>query len=168
MQVPSVSIIYATREMARTETAEEMQETWVQALGWDGPLEEEMITHSGILSWEIPWTEEPRGLQSRESQSVGHDWVANTNRCVFWNRHSGPSSRVPVCMHLCVHVGHVCAHAYLWFFQHSGNRADRGHGSWRGAGHGHGVAACSSRVCVCVCTCTSAPSWHACPRGHMR
>jgi len=41
-----------------------MQETWVQSLGWEDPLEKEMATHSSILVWEIPWTEEPGGLQS--------------------------------------------------------------------------------------------------------
>ena len=41
-----------------------MQETWVQALGQEDPLEEEMVTHSSILAWEIPWTEEPGGLQT--------------------------------------------------------------------------------------------------------
>ena len=45
-----------------------MQETQVQSLGWEDPLEKEMATHSGILAWEIPWTEEPEGLQSMESQ----------------------------------------------------------------------------------------------------
>ena len=41
-----------------------MQETWVRSLGWEDPLEKEMATHSNILDWEIPWTEEPGGLQS--------------------------------------------------------------------------------------------------------
>ena len=41
-----------------------MQETWVQSLGQEDPLEQEMATHSGILAWEIPRTEEPGGLQS--------------------------------------------------------------------------------------------------------
>ena len=41
------------------------QETWVRPLGWEDSLEEEMATHSRILAWEIPWTEEPGGLQSR-------------------------------------------------------------------------------------------------------
>ena len=45
-----------------------IQETQVQSLGWDNPLEKEMATHSSILAWDIPWTEEPGGLQSRESQ----------------------------------------------------------------------------------------------------
>ena len=44
-----------------------MQETQVQSLGWEDPLEKEMATHSSILAWEIPWTEEPGGLQS-----IGH------------------------------------------------------------------------------------------------
>ena len=46
-----------------------MQETWVRSLGQEDPLEEEMTTHSSILAWEIPWTEEPGGLQSMGSQS---------------------------------------------------------------------------------------------------
>ena len=41
-----------------------MRETWVQSLGWEDPLEKEMATHSSILAWRIPWTEEPGGLQS--------------------------------------------------------------------------------------------------------
>ena len=41
-----------------------MQETCVQSLGWEDPLEKEMATHSSILAWRIPWTEEPDGLQS--------------------------------------------------------------------------------------------------------
>ena len=46
----------------------EMQEAWVQSLGREDPLEKEMATHSSILAWEIPWTEEPGGLQSTVSQ----------------------------------------------------------------------------------------------------
>ena len=49
-----------------------MQETWVQSLGWEDPLGKEMETHSSILVWEIPWTEEPCGLQSTGSQRVRH------------------------------------------------------------------------------------------------
>ena len=45
-----------------------MQETWVQFLGWEYPLEKEMATHSSILAWRIPWTEEPGRLQSMGSQ----------------------------------------------------------------------------------------------------
>ena len=49
-----------------------MQETWVQSLGWKDPLEKEVATHSSILAWRIPWTEEPGGLQSTGSQRVRH------------------------------------------------------------------------------------------------
>ena len=45
-----------------------IQETWVWSLGWEDPLEKEMATHSTILAWEIPWTEEPGRLQSTGSQ----------------------------------------------------------------------------------------------------
>ena len=50
-----------------------MQDTWIQSLGWENPPEKETATHSSILAWRIPWTEEPDGLQSMGSQSVGHD-----------------------------------------------------------------------------------------------
>ena len=50
-----------------------MQETWVRSLGWEDPLEKEMATHSSILVWKIPWTEEPSRLQSMGSQRVGDD-----------------------------------------------------------------------------------------------
>ena len=50
-----------------------MQETQVQSLGQDGPLEKGMATFSNILAWRIQWTEEPGGLQSMGSQRVGHD-----------------------------------------------------------------------------------------------
>ena len=49
---------------------QETQETWVQSLGWEDPLEEEMATHSSLLDWKIPWTGEPGGLQSMGSQKV--------------------------------------------------------------------------------------------------
>ena len=50
-----------------------MWETWVRSLGWEDPLEEGMATHSSILAWRIPWTEEPGGLTSMGSHRVGHD-----------------------------------------------------------------------------------------------
>ena len=51
----------------------ETQETWVQSLGGGDPREREMATHSNILAWRIPWTEEPGGLQSMGSQRVSHN-----------------------------------------------------------------------------------------------
>ena len=50
-----------------------VQETWVQSLGRDDPLEKGMAAHSSICAWRIPWTEEPGGLQSMGSQIVGHN-----------------------------------------------------------------------------------------------
>ena len=71
-----------------------MQETGAQSLGQDDPLEEKMATHSSILAWRIPWTEEPGGLKSMGSQRVGHDlatehkleedpWCGGTCLCLF-------------------------------------------------------------------------------------
>ena len=50
-----------------------VQETWLPSLNWENPLEEGMATHSSILAWRIPWSQEPGGLQSMGSQRVGHD-----------------------------------------------------------------------------------------------
>ena len=52
---------------------QEPQETWVLSLGWEDPLEEGMASHSRILAWRIPRTEEPGGLQSLGLPRVGHD-----------------------------------------------------------------------------------------------
>ena len=49
------------------------QEVWVLSLGWEDPLEKEMVTHPSILAWRIPWTEEPGELWSMGLQRVGHD-----------------------------------------------------------------------------------------------
>ena len=54
-----------------------VQETWVQSLGQEDSLEKGMATHSSILAWRIPWTEEPGGLQSLGSHRVGHHWATN-------------------------------------------------------------------------------------------
>ena len=54
-----------------------MWETQVRSLGWEDPVEKGMATHSSILAWRIPCTEEPGGLQSMGLQRGGHDWVTN-------------------------------------------------------------------------------------------
>ena len=54
-----------------------MQETRVQSLGWEDPLEKEMAIHSSTIAWKIPWTEEPGRLQPMGSQRVGHDWATS-------------------------------------------------------------------------------------------
>ena len=69
-----------------------MWETWVLSLGWEDPLEEGMATHSSILAWRIPWTEEPGRLQSIGSHRVRHNWsdlacwtiLSFKPGCAFW------------------------------------------------------------------------------------
>ena len=58
-------------EVKNLPAMQETQETWVCSRGWEDPLEEEMATHSSVLAWRIPWTEEPGGLQSIGLQRVG-------------------------------------------------------------------------------------------------
>ena len=60
-------------------SSEIKQETWVRSVGKEDPLEKETTTHSSILTWEIPWTEEPEGLQSTGLQRVGPNWATNTH-----------------------------------------------------------------------------------------
>ena len=68
--LPSTYIIPVTQHLP---AMQETQETWVQSLGLEDPLEEEMTTQSSILAWRIPQTEEPGGLQSMVSQRVRHN-----------------------------------------------------------------------------------------------
>ena len=60
-----------------------MQETQVQSLGQEDPLKKKMATHSSILAWEIPWTEEPGGLQSMGSPRVGHNSATEHTRILY-------------------------------------------------------------------------------------
>ena len=64
-----------------------VQETWVQSLDWEYPLEEGMATHSSILAWRIPRTEEPSGLQSMGSRRVRHDWAHTPSGDPEYNRY---------------------------------------------------------------------------------
>ena len=50
-----------------------VQETWVRSLGWEDPLEKRMTTHTSILAWRNPWTEEPGGIQSMGHKELGHN-----------------------------------------------------------------------------------------------
>ena len=64
---------------------QETQEMWVRSLGQQNPLEEEMATHSSILAWKIPWTEEPDELQSMGLQRVGYDSVIELTLMQPWS-----------------------------------------------------------------------------------
>ena len=68
-----IYIIWASLIAQLVKTLPAVQETWVRSPGCEDPLEEGMATHSSILTWRIPWTEEPGGLQSMGSQRVRHD-----------------------------------------------------------------------------------------------
>ena len=81
--MPSLFVFYylpirASLEAQMVDNLPAMQGTWVQSLSREDPLEKGMATHSSILAWRIPWTEEPSGLQSMELQRFGHDRSANT------------------------------------------------------------------------------------------
>ena len=69
----ALSLLWASLVAQRVKRLPTMRETWVRSLGWEVPLEKEMATHSSILAWRIPRTEEPGGLQFMGSQRVGHD-----------------------------------------------------------------------------------------------
>ena len=66
-------VLWASLVAQTGEKLPAMQETWVQSLGQEDPLEKGMATHSSTLAWRIPWTEEPGGLQSMALQRVGHN-----------------------------------------------------------------------------------------------
>ena len=72
-----------------------MQEIWVLSLDQDDPLEKGMATHSSILAWRIPWTEEPDRLQSMRSQRVKHDWA--TNISIISNNYANHSCYKTLC-----------------------------------------------------------------------
>ena len=65
-----------------------MQETWVRFLGWEDPLEKEIATHSSILAWEIPWTEEPGGLWSMELKRIRHDLATKQQQYSYAHMHT--------------------------------------------------------------------------------
>ena len=80
---------------------QEQQETRVRSLGQEDPLRKEMATHSSILAWRIPWTEEPGGLLSMGSHRVRHDWsdLARTHAHII---EPGRSEQAPWAPTLCV------------------------------------------------------------------
>ena len=73
MSLPTVTAYWSSLVAQMVKNLPALQETWVQSLGQEHALEKKMATHSNILAWRIPWTEEPGGLQSIGSQRVRHD-----------------------------------------------------------------------------------------------
>ena len=77
-KLPLHLTVYICIQMAqRLKRLPAMQDTWVQSLGQEDPLEKEMATHFSILAWRIPWMEEPSRLQSKRSQRVRHNWATS-------------------------------------------------------------------------------------------
>ena len=100
---------------------QETQETWVQSLGREDPLEWEMATHSSILAWRIPWTAEPQGLQSMGLQRVRHDCFSDfctkyhneyILKCYFSLNIFGSY------MYLCRVLAHSFSKLFISFFLH--------------------------------------------------
>ena len=110
--------IYASLVAQRLKRLPAMRETRVRSLGREDPLEKEMVTHSSILAWRIPWTEEPGRLQSTGSQRVGHDWATSlhfTSFIYLWISRLFPCpSYCKKCCH--EHCGYLCLFQ-LWFSQ---------------------------------------------------
>ena len=72
------SLVWASQVAQMVKNPPAVQETQVQSLSQEDPLEKGMTTHSNILAWRTPWTEEPGGLHSMGLQRIGHDWAINT------------------------------------------------------------------------------------------
>ena len=104
-----IPVLWASLVAQTVKCLSTMLETWVQSLRWEDPLEKEMATHSSILAWKIPWTEEPGGLQSLGWQK-SWTWLSNstTTNCV---------SRFPSLMRWA-----FCNHLRAWIEQKSGGR----------------------------------------------
>ena len=101
-----------------------MLETWVLSLGWEDPLEKCMATHSSILAWRIPWTQEPGGLQPIASHRAGHNSMTNTHTSeIYRNEHkslwiqSSCSVPEPHCFYsdCCLAAGRSCfVRSLIW------------------------------------------------------
>ena len=96
-----------------------MKEIWVPSLGWEDPLEKGMATHSSILAWRIPWTEEPGGLQYMGSQRVGCDWVHTHTHTHTQDFESGSEEDV---VFLWLNFPSKCGWVGNWFFWYSISR----------------------------------------------
>ena len=88
-----------------------MQETWVRSLGWEDPLEEEMLNHPSILAWRIPRMKKPCRLQSTGSQWVGYDWVTSPSpvySCLLFLIFSTSVRSLPSVLY-CAHLFMKCS-----------------------------------------------------------
>ena len=127
-----------------------MQETWVWSLGQDDPLEKEMTTHSKNHAWEIPFTEEPGGLQFIESQRFGHAWgIEHTQAKQGLGQGCGSPNALAL-------QGRDC-----WTSQAARKQAGRGT-DWRGMPVCLSKLSSSPRGVFCLCLCFGW-WWKSCP-----
>ena len=95
-----------------------MQLTQVQSLGWEDPLEKGIATHSSILAWEIPWTEEPGGPQYTGSQRVRQDRGTNTHTHIHTCTRAHTSTHTHTHTYMHTHT-HTCAHTHMHTHTHA-------------------------------------------------
>ena len=93
------------------------QETLVQSLGQEDPLEKEMVTHYSILAWRIPWTEEPGGLQSTGLQGVGHNWATSLHFTSLWASLALPFFGIGMKTDLFQSCGHCWVFQICWHIE---------------------------------------------------
>jgi len=97
-----------------------VQGIWVRSLGWDDPLKKEMSTHSSILAWRIPWTEESGRLQSMGLQRVRYNWATNTHMIIF--KSTIEKVVLTICILLCktfLELSHFCKTDTLYSLNNS-------------------------------------------------
>ena len=101
-----------------------IQETWVLTLYWEDPLEEIMATHSSILAWKIPWTEQPGGLQCMESQRVSQRWATFLSNLIPCNQNLGSEfiwvlvlEQSFACYPMDIFISSACGAYLIWYFQ---------------------------------------------------
>ena len=90
-----------------------MWETWVRSLGWEDPLEKEMVTHSSILAWGILWTEKPGRLHSTGSQRVRHNWATSLTHSLQSIKYCQWSVCVCVWIQIC---DCMCVYIYIYIY----------------------------------------------------
>ena len=125
---------------------QETEETQVRSLGQEDSLEKEMATHSSVLAWKIPWTEEPDRLQSTGSKRVGHDWATSLSKSD--KKYPRTVSRTQMSAHIRKGSFFLEITGFLWFGRHMPPSTDGRVVGWLGnLGHIHpGGSSCSGEV----------------------
>jgi len=151
------------------------QETWVQSLGQEDPLQKGMATHSSIPTWRIPWAEEPGRVQSKGSQRVGHYWQTNTNALVISDALGKRDARIgfSICISMCCRR---CTPTSPRSSLHVPSKSEKTCIVWQ---HRHGAGLCvfwmlcslrrSKGACLAVCVFGGSPigNGNQCTQAHL-